>query len=303
MICGTKNKIAVIGAGSIGSLVALRLFDSGYDVFLYDYNHTRARENSLKMGFVPLNEEEVKKIPIPVSSDKSRLKEADIAVVAVKSHALLSVIELLKEHLSEKCIIITLQNGLSVRPLFLENFDFYRVYSAVTNIGANKLTDTLVKETGQGITYLEKKEHHSAGISSVFVQSGFTVEIVDDISRIIWQKAAINCAINPLGAILQLKNGELAENPELLALMCDIAKEVEIVAHAAGYNIAQDWCKTLTEICVKTAGSYNSMAQDVQRKRQTEIYALNGAVCETAAEYSLASPLNSTLVALVRALE
>ena len=297
----TKSKIAVVGAGSVGSLVALRLFECGNDVFLYDYNPVRAEKISQQLELLPLGEDEPKKMRIHVLSDKDRLREANIAVVAVKSYSLLSVIELLKEVLNPDCLIVTLQNGLSVRPLFLESFDSSRVYSAVTNIGANKLSDTLVKETGQGITYLEKKEY-SAAISSLLANSGFTVELAEDISRIIWQKAAINCAINPLGAILQLKNGALAENTELLTLMSDIAGEVEEVARAAGHDISQDWTRTLAEICVKTAENYNSMAQDVQRGKKTEIDALNGAVCKTAEKLSLKAPLNSAFAALVRAL-
>jgi len=292
--------IAIIGGGSIGSLVGCKLHTSGYDPFILDRNPERANKISHKLEFEGIDNSEKVVVPIRVTADKQMLSNADIAIICVKSYDLPAVIDVLDEYLPKKSIILTLQNGLLARSSLMSNFAVERVYSATATIGANKINDFLVKETGKGIITLENKEH-SPDIADIFLQSGFSVTISDNIDVAIWEKAALNCAINPLGAILKLKNGELIKNPELVELMIAIAEEVVMVAIKSGIPMPKrNYEQYIIDICTKTAGNYNSMCQDILNDKRTEIDALNGAVVNIAKITQTNAVLNKTIATLIR---
>lgn len=54
---------------------------------------------------------------------------------------------------------------------------------------------------------------------------------------VIWGKLVINAAINPLSALFNLRNGELADHPEARNLMNQIIDEVLKVAQAKGIEL------------------------------------------------------------------
>ena len=62
-------------------------------------------------------------------------------------------------------------------------------------------------------------------------QARFDVSIAEDMEPVVWGKLIINAAINPLTALLRVKNGDLLTNPAARALMNELASET---AHGGG---------------------------------------------------------------------
>ncbi|NMU82308.1 2-dehydropantoate 2-reductase, partial [Vibrio parahaemolyticus] len=84
-------------------------------------------------------------------------------------------------------------------------------------------------------------------------------------------KLAINCAINPLTAILQCKNGELAK-PEFKIQLESITQELVEVMSKEGIAIEfRSLFDTVMQVVNATAENYSSMRQDVFHQRRTEI--------------------------------
>ena len=67
--------------------------------------------------------------------------------------------------------------------------------------------------------------------------SEFEVSIVEDVQPVVWGKLIVNAAINPLTALLRVKNGELLANPPARALMGELASETATVADALGVKL------------------------------------------------------------------
>ena len=89
----------------------------------------------------------------------------------------------------------------------------------------------------------------------------------------------INVAINPVCAIAGVRNGALAEMPELWTQSLEAMREAEEVAIAFGIDLgdvdSEDYLKKVVE---STADNRVSMLQDLMAGRKTEIGVLCGAV-------------------------
>ncbi|RLE11612.1 hypothetical protein DRJ04_07725 [Candidatus Aerophobetes bacterium] len=119
----------------------------------------------------------------------------------------------------------------------------------------------------------------------------------------IWKKAVINCAINPVGAITGMKNGELIKNEYTAKIMALVVSECIEVAEKEGIAFDEDIFKKTEKIAELTSENENSMLQDIKKRKKTEIEFLNGKVTKIAESHGLKSPYNRTLYFLIKSME
>jgi len=117
-----------------------------------------------------------------------------------------------------------------------------------------------------------------------------------------------NCALNPVGAVLDVTYGELAEQKSSRAFMDGIIEEVFNIMTRAGYETHWDSVKGFLDVFYNrlvpdTAEHKSSMLQDIAAKKRTEIDALNGAVIELAERFAIPVPYNSIAYNLVKFIE
>jgi 2-dehydropantoate 2-reductase len=114
-----------------------------------------------------------------------------------------------------------------------------------------------------------------------------------------------NCALNPLGAILDVPYGELAKSPFTKDLMNRITGEVFAVMTAAGFRThwqsAEGFLKAFYDKLVPaTAGHKSSMLQDIAAGKKTEIDSLTGAVLALADRHHIDVPYNRAVFSLIK---
>lgn len=119
----------------------------------------------------------------------------------------------------------------------------------------------------------------------------------------IWSKLVINAVINPLTAILRVKNGELLESAWTRELMLDLYREACLVAEAKDIQLPDDLWQTILTVCEATSRNHSSMLQDIEQSRTTEIDRINGSLLQMAEELNLDLPAHRTVYRLVKALE
>jgi 2-dehydropantoate 2-reductase len=117
-----------------------------------------------------------------------------------------------------------------------------------------------------------------------------------------------NCALNPLGAILEVPYGALGSTGWTRAIMEDVFDEVFVVLCAAGYSTnwqtASDYAQVFYErLLPPTRDHESSMLQDLKAGRPTEIESLSLAVVALAEANGLDAPVNRTLGRVIRARE
>jgi len=203
-------------------------------------------------------------------------------------------------------VLVSLQNGLGNVEALQAHQQPELVLAAVTTSGATLLDEHTVIERGLGTISLGSTVGNAALVEEVTALlngAGLPAEACADIWPTLWRKLAVNCAINPLTAMLDLENGLLLDAP-VRHLMGEVAFEVGQIARAVGVEIEpRDLPRAVEEVCRLTAHNTSSMLQDTRAWRRTEVDQLNGAVVRAAEQVGLKAPLNMALAALLKAHE
>jgi 2-dehydropantoate 2-reductase len=138
---------------------------------------------------------------------------------------------------------------------------------------------------------------------AAFCRAGIRAEASPRITVDIWAKTLYNCALNPLGAIMDVPYGSLA-SPDTWGIIENIVQETFAILDKEGVKLA--WKDADTYLAYlrsyqlpATATHHSSMLQDIKAGRKTEIDFMNGAVVVRGARYSIAVPVNATIAALI----
>jgi len=134
-------------------------------------------------------------------------------------------------------------------------------------------------------------------------KAGFDVEATEAPGQLVWEKVAINAAINPITAILNVPNGTILDIREARQLMRDLVVEAAKVASTEGYRFGQSLIEAAEDVCRATASNISSMLQDVRAGKPTEIDAISGEILRRAQLASLPAPRTRVIYQLVRGLE
>jgi 2-dehydropantoate 2-reductase len=209
--------------------------------------------------------------------------------------------------------IVLFQNGWGNAEAFCAHFDKRRVYNARVITGFRRPWPNEVEITvhADAIHIGSLFSGAPAAIDELcraIHAGGIPCETTDAIEKDLWAKMLYNCALNPLGAILSVPYGTLAEQPTTRALMDRTVKEVFAVMHAAGYRTHWQTPGEFLDVFYgrlvpDTAQHQSSMLQDLAAGKRTEIDALNGAVIRLAAAYGLDVPYNQAVCNLIRFIE
>jgi 2-dehydropantoate 2-reductase len=137
----------------------------------------------------------------------------------------------------------------------------------------------------------------------LFNAAGIRAEESEQIQVDLWAKTLYNCALNPLGAIMEVPYGDLA-HPDAWQIVESVVREVYAVLGKAGITLPWQDARAYLEYLgayqlPATARHRSSMLQDIQNKRRTEIDFINGAVVGRARRYGLRAPVNETLARLI----
>jgi 2-dehydropantoate 2-reductase len=204
--------------------------------------------------------------------------------------------------MAEDGLAVTLQNGLGNDTILSKSLGLQRVSRGVTTLGATLLAPGLVRSAGDGEITLEAHSRLS-GLEEMLRSARFDVRITENLEPVVWGKLIINAAINPVTALLRVKNGLLLNNPPARALMSQLAGEAAQVAKALPVELPfLDPVKAVEEVAQCTGENISSMLQDVLRGATTEVDAINGAIVRMGEQKGIPAPANRAICSLVKAL-
>ncbi len=301
------TKIAVIGAGAMGSLWGARLSPLT-EVWLLDrwVEHVAAmREEGVHLIKV---DGRVEVIPVRATTDPAEVgQDVDLAIIFVKSPGTPFASRLAATLLKPEGLALSLQNGLGNIEIMADILGEERVVQGVTSHGATLLGPGRVRHAGAGATHLATRPEIAARvqrISDLFTQAGFETHLSEDLVSLLWGKLIINVGINALTAILRVPNGVLAEIEPAGDLMAAAVAEAVRVAQAKNITLPYDDPQAqVKQVALATGANHSSMLTDVVRAAPTEIEFINGAIVREGQQLGLDTTVNQMLVWLVRAIE
>lgn len=209
--------------------------------------------------------------------------------------------------------IVLFQNGWGNAEAFTCFFDQQVVYNArvITGFqrsGPNEVAITVHADSIHIGSLFGADVSMVKGLSESIDRGDIPCRTTGEIGKDVWAKMLYNCALNPLGAILDVSYGKLAEHEYTRSIMNEISQEVFEVMTTAGHKThwqtAKDFLKVFYKKLVpNTAEHKSSTLQDIVAKKPTEIDALNGAVISLAKKYSIAVPYNQIVYNMVKFIE
>ncbi|MFD0672026.1 2-dehydropantoate 2-reductase [Cohnella sp. GCM10027633] len=316
----------IIGGGSLGLLLAGRLAEAGYDVVVV--TRTAEQAELLSINGVTIEEGTMEgqgalTVPVrAVAMGDAAAETGGPVLLAVKQTALTDTF------LADLASIIPIggiaalfQNGVGHPERLAEALPGRMLLQAVTTEGALRVCPATVRHTGKGDIRIGEwglSHDEASGLDGVnsredaltmrnllirsLKDAGFNAILSNKLEEAVWRKLLINAVINPLTALLRVRNGELTATQDRLALMRALFDETHEILRAQGLTEHSEamWLAVLA-VCDKTKGNESSMLQDVKAGRETEIDAINGAIGRMAAGQGRQAPWNESVAALVKA--
>ena len=306
-------RIAIVGAGAVGSVYGALLARGGHEVTLVDVAAERVEAINRDGIVLTGTAGDEPAVRAAASTDVAAAGGAEAVLVLVKAYATAAAAQSLAPHLADDAIAVTLQNGLGNDRALAAELGPARVVAGATTVGAELLGPGRVAASpsalgGGSLTSLGAPAAGSPAraaterLADALNGSGLPAELRDDVELVIWRKLAFTASMGPLCALLRCSVADaLDSEPGRRALrrMFD-----EVVAVGAARGVALD-AAGLWEQALATwrgIGPHRpSLLVDLEAGRPTEIDALSGAVAALAAEHGVPAPAAELAAALVGA--
>lgn len=320
-------RIAILGAGSLGTIVGAYLADGGMDVELIDaYQEHVDALNQTGAKVVGTTEFHAK---VKAITPDQKSGTYDLVLLLTKQLSNGTILRELLPFLHDESIVCSLQNGIPEENV-ASIVGAARVIAGSVEFGATFMEPGVSSLTTEYTQF--KKYAFQIGelngetsdriqrVKSVLDLVGGT-HISDNLVGTKWSKLLINNAFSGLSAALNGEYGDILDDEVGIVSAVHIADETIKVGHANGiefvkmngFDIASlelkseqdipERIKTLKYVMEPSRLLKASMLQDLEKKRKTEIDYINGVVSSKAEGTGIATPYNDLVVKLVQSAE
>lgn len=323
------ERLAVFGAGAIGSMIGAYLTRAGYDITLIDLWPAHV-ETMMQTGLRLTTEDEDFTVRPKARhlADLSMLRsQFDTVFLAVKSYDSIWASTCIVPHLAPTGILVSAQNSI--------NEDWLAPV-----IGFTRLLGCIVLP-GAGLDRPGHVRRFGSSTEPSFIAGELHGLVTRRLSRLVevlsaagparsttnlwgerWAKLIANSMANGLAGITGLGNAELRVHAEVFPLTLTIASEALAVADAVGVQVEPiggipvqtyraaakgEGRETLRATWVERGRSIGagrlSLLQDVMKGRRTEVEYLNGYIVRKGCEVAVATPMNEAIVEMTKRIE
>lgn len=296
-------KIAVIGAGAMGSLFAGRLAEKGHDLALIEVSATMIEAiNAKGLRMTGLFGDRTYSLPVGPAEGYS--DTFDLLVVFTKGMHTASAIAAVKRAVGPQSWALTVQNGIGNVETIETVIPRDRIVMGMTNWPSTLTEPGLINVPGEGEIKLWSATGQPSqkvdAISATLDEAGLNCSLDPQVEIAIWEKLAFNTALNSVAAITGLTVGEIGESNEARDIAFAIVGEVVAVASARGLAIDADNIRQSIEYAFANHRQHRpSMLQDRLAGRRMEIGTITGAVSKAGAVLGIATPLTTTFTNLL----
>jgi 2-dehydropantoate 2-reductase len=308
------DEILVAGAGALGSVVGGLLAAAGRSVTLLG---RPAHMEAIGAGGLAVDglfgTHRVR--GLVCATDPAQLDGPYAAIfLAVKAYDTAAMVAAVAPHLAPDGVLLSLQNGLGNVEAAERALGAGRVLGARVIFGAELVAPGHARVTvfadpvlvGSPDPTDRQRREAAARWAAELSAAGVPARLTDVLLADLWAKVLYNAALNPLGALLGLKYGDLPADRDTRMIMDAVIEEGFSVARAEGIELAWPDAAAYRDVFYgrlvpSTAAHRSSMLQDIERGRPTEIDAINGQVAARGATHGVPTPVNATLARLIRA--
>ena len=329
-----RARIAVYGAGAMGTVLGALLAKTGADVTLITRNQAHVdglNKNGAKILCKAVGKEMT--IPVYAITPSQITGKYDLIFLMTKQRENEKTANFLLDYLEEDGVLCTTQNGLPER-LLSEIIGVEKIYGAVMSWGATFVGEGSVELTSVPASMsvevggYENDNSKTQWISEILkpigelIQNPNFVKTTDNLAGVRWSKLALNATFSGLSCVTGLKFGEIARRFKSRKVALKILQETFMVANALGVKLApmqgHDMQKLLggkgffnqtkglilLPIAMKNHQELVSgMLKDIENGRKCEIDFIDGVVADLAKQVGVQTPCIERVVEIVHGIE
>jgi 2-dehydropantoate 2-reductase len=307
--------IVIVGLGALGTTFATLLKKAGHRVFAITKDKYLSALSERRIGVFGIwGEHEAVLDGVFAGIDPLKNEGIDIIILTVKSYDTAQAMAMIAPLVKDDVVVISAQNGYGnyetvARTVGREHSLLARIIFGARTATPGKAEVTVIADKvriGQpegAIPY-----DIIVRIASEIDKAGVPTAYASDVNEILWDKILYNCALNPLGALLECNYGRLAEHEDTRQVMNQLIREIFAVAKA--HSIRLHWADPkgyidhfYEKLVPPTKEHYPSMYHDLKAGKRLEIDALNGAIVKLGNEKGIPVPVNVTITRLIKAKE
>jgi 2-dehydropantoate 2-reductase len=306
-----KYRFGIVGVGPVGSIMAAHLAKAGYSVILVDIlkaHMDEIKKNGLTItGFKEMN------VPFPQKNlcygiDELSDKNIDILFISVKASVLPQILPLLRQVIKQDMTYVSLQNGLDNEELIAEEFGKENTLRIVVNYAGNLIDNGKVRMSffnapnyiGMIDSTAEKK---AKKLADILTKSDMETTFTPEIKKYEWEKIILNAALSPVCALTRRTMKQMMELKDTRNLTEAILREGIKVAEANGFHFKDGFLEFCMNYLDKAGHHRTSMHVDIEKRNPTEIGFINDKIVEYGKAKGISTPINSTIVSLIRGSE
>ena len=318
-------KLAIYGAGSLGTILGAYISKAGVPVDLINRNkaHVEALQSkgAQVTGTVQFTQ------PVTAYTPAEMSGTYDIIFLMTKQQNNAETVQMLKDYLADDGVLVTFQNGLPEMQI-AKVLGEERVLGCTVAWGATLQSPGVCELTSSpdALSFSlgaisQKRSKHFAKVKEVLELMG-TVDVEENFIGTRWSKLLINAAFSGMSAVLGCTFGEAAGPKESRRIVQMLIKECIDVCHTGGIRIEPVQGKDIVKLLdynnpLKRAFAFMiipiairkhaklkaSMLQDIEKGKMTEVDAINGAVSDYGRMVGCPTPVNDKVVKIIHRIE
>ena len=267
-------KIAVVGAGAMGSVYAGLLASAGHEVWAIDRREDLVeaiRANGLRVEGASGD----RTVRIDATTDPAEAGEAELVVLATKAMDATAAAEGARPLVGPETLVLSIQNGLGGPDAAAAVLGDDRVaVGVVGGFGASVVAPGHVHHHGMELVRLGERSGpvtpRIETVADVWRQAGFTVRTYDDVDRLVWEKLVCNVAFSGTCSVLGRTIGEVIADEHAWSVASQCAVEAYEVARALEIELGfDDPVAHVRAFGLAIPGAKPSMLLDLEAGRPT----------------------------------
>ncbi len=296
------KEILMVGAGAVGGFFGARLAMHNPNVsFLLRPNTLAAVKQH---GLTIRSADGTFTVRPQVASDVRRLPRPELIVLGVKAHDLDEVLNQIEPVLTEKTVILTLQNGIDTEDRLLARLQRDCVVGGVAYIYSKIAEPGIIEHYKKGAVAIGElmgnESERLLAIRDLFTSAGIPCHLSKDIRRTKWEKMCWNCVFNPITVLIDDHVAKALDHPEMMGVIRQIVGEVAAVSAAMKVPLPLDMPERVVKATQEIRDIHTSMYDDWKAGRRTEIDYLNGFIVRKGRDLGIPTPVNEALTAMIK---
>ena len=301
-------KIAVVGAGAMGSVYAGLLADAGNEVWAVDVWREQVDAINAR-GLRVEGASGDRTVRLNATADPEDAGPCELVIIATKAGQVGEAARNIEPLVADDTLILTIQNGLGAAERISQYRDPENILIGVAGgFGASMKGPGHVHHNGMELIRLGEMKggisERLSRVEAVWRDAGFNVKSFADIEQLIWEKFICNVTFSGPCTVLRKTIGEVMASADAwsVALRCGLEAHAAGVARGVNFSF-EDAAAYIHHFGSQMPGARPSMLLDHLAQRRSEIDAINGMVPVVARQVGTQAPANEVISAIVRDIE